>query len=175
MLDIAVAYNKYKFLGFEFLTWLWHVVEIRPELLSEADPELDSLTLGNRIVLENRLNDGVESVTIKGDDAGLEEGRLALGKGAIVTEMHLVYTSGGHEWRFTIKGESLSLASLKIPETAPLASAEDLEATILEKLFLQEKAVTLMDVLYRRFLGLRLSADWAARTVPDLKKWIQES
>ena len=27
MLDIAVAYNRYKFLGNEFLTWLWFMIE----------------------------------------------------------------------------------------------------------------------------------------------------
>lgn len=27
MLDVSVSYNRYKFLGYEFLTWLWFAIE----------------------------------------------------------------------------------------------------------------------------------------------------
>ena len=30
MLDVAVAYNRFKFLGEEFLTWLWFVIDQDP-------------------------------------------------------------------------------------------------------------------------------------------------
>lgn len=172
-IDIAVAYNRYKFLGFEFLTWLWHAVDTASPVFREVDENLESLALGNRVVLENRVGEGVESVTIKGDDAGLEEGLIALGKGAIVTELNLVYVSGGHEWRFTLKGESFNVAGLKIPETAPLAAAEDIEATVLEKIFLYEKATNLLDGLYRRFLAIRLSGDWGRDALPAFRRWIR--
>ena len=94
MLDVSVAYNRYKFLGYEFLTWLWFTMETDREKLTKIDPELVSLDIGNKIVLENRINDAVESITIKGDDADLKEGFLALKKGTVVTEIHLSYKSG---------------------------------------------------------------------------------
>ena len=72
MLDVAVSYNRYKFLGYEFLTWLWFAMEKQPEALRETDPDLISLEVGNRIVLENHRNNTKESITIKGDQAGLE-------------------------------------------------------------------------------------------------------
>jgi len=50
----------------------------------------------------------VETVTIKGDDAGLEEGLLALRKGAVVSEINLAYKSGEQEWSFTTVFLSLS-------------------------------------------------------------------
>ena len=43
MLDIAVSYNRYKFIGHEFLTWLWFVMDRHVEILQQADPELSSL------------------------------------------------------------------------------------------------------------------------------------
>jgi len=89
MLDVAVSYNRYKFLGYEYLTWLWFLIENNQDKIGEPDREPLSLQIGNRVVLENRQKDAVESITIKGDDAGLEEGILALRKGAVVTELNL--------------------------------------------------------------------------------------
>ncbi|MBW1899386.1 MAG: hypothetical protein JRI61_10050, partial [Deltaproteobacteria bacterium] len=113
MLDVAVAYNRFKFIGDEFLTWVWFIIENDPGYLKNLSTELSSLEIGNRIVLENRRHQAVESITIKGDDANLEEGILALRKGAVVIELNLCFKSGEQEWRFTIKGESLNLSSFK--------------------------------------------------------------
>lgn len=173
MLDVAVSYNRYKFLGNEFLTWLWFVMERQPQVLREADPDLLSLDVGNRIVLENHRNNTEESITIKGDQAGLEEGTLALRKGAVVTELNLVYKSGSHEWRFNVKGESLHLSSLKTPQTGPIENKEDLEGAVLEKLFLCEKVITLIHHLYKLFVQVRLAPKWEKETIPQIRKWIQ--
>lgn len=174
MLDIAVAYNRYAFLGYEFLTWLWFVVEKDRDLPATVEPELTSLAMGNRVVLENRIQEAVESITIKGDDAGLEEGLLALRKGAVVTELNLVFKIGEHEWRFTLKGESFHIAGLKTPETGAIETRDDIEGFLLEKAYLVEKAVRLTDRLYGLFLRSRLSGDWNERVLPRLRKWIHE-
>jgi hypothetical protein len=174
MLDIAVAYNRYTFLGYEFLTWLWFVVEKDRDLLAAAEPELTSLAIGNRVVLENRVQEAVESITIKGDDAGLEEGLLALRKGAVVTELNLVYKVGEQEWRLTLKGESFNIANLKTPETGAIETKEEIEGFLLEKVYLYEKAVRLIDKLYGGFIRSRLSEEWNTQVLPRLKQWIHE-
>ncbi|MEW6674051.1 MAG: hypothetical protein AB1427_20345, partial [Thermodesulfobacteriota bacterium] len=157
---------------YEFLTWLWFAMETRHGAIKNADPELESLQVGNRIVLENHRNNTEESITIQGDQAGLEEGALALRKGAVVTELNLIYKSGGHEWRFSIKGESLHLSGLKTPQTGPLENKEDLEGAVLEKFFLFEKALALIHNLYAQFMRLRLSGKWKNEVVPQIRKWI---
>ncbi|MDM8524905.1 hypothetical protein QUF80_16165 [Desulfococcaceae bacterium HSG8] len=175
MLDIAVSYNRYKFLGYEFLTWLWFLTDKDREQLNKWDQELTSLDIGNRIVLENRLNDAVETLTIKGDDAGLEEGILALRKGSVVTELNLLYKSGDHEWRFTIKGESFNISNLKTPETGGIESKDDIEGAVLEKIYLHEKIATFIDNVFKHFIQLRISEDWDKQVVPLLRKWIGET
>jgi len=172
MLDVAVSYNRYKFLGHEFLTWVWFVIEKQPEVLRAAAPDLVSLQVGNRIVLENRRNNTVESITIKGDQPGLEEGTLALQKGAVVTDLNLIYKSGDQEWRFSIKGESLNLSGLKTPQTAPIENKEDMEGAILEKIFLYDKALALIQQLYKQFIRLRLTPKWGKEVVPKIRSWI---
>ncbi len=119
MLDVAVAYNRFKFLGDEFLTWLWFVIEHDPAFLKNADPDLTSFEIGNRIVLEKKHKKTIERITIKGEEAGLEEARVALQNGALVAELNLVYRSAQQKWQFTLKGESLNLSGLKTPKIAP--------------------------------------------------------
>lgn len=172
MLDIAFAYSRYKFLGNEFLTWLWFTVENDPQKLIKIEKDLVFLNIGNRIVLENKINDAVETITIRGDDAGLEEGILSLGKGAVVTEMNLLFKSGDHQWRFTVKGESMNISNLKLPETAMVESGEDIEGRVLEKAYLYEKVTRLIDKLFSEFIKLRVSPRWSESVVPEIRKWI---
>jgi len=172
MLDISFAYSRYKFLGNEFLTWLWFIVENDRERLKRIEKDLVYLNIGNRIVLENKINDAVETITILGDDAGLEEGIISLGKGAVVTEINLLFKSGDNEWRFTIKGESMNISNLKIPETAIVESSEDIEGMVLEKAYLYEKATKLIDNLFNEFIKLRVSGKWSESIVPEIRKWI---
>lgn len=167
-----MSYNRYKFIGQEFLTWLWFFVESEQGSAKEGGPYLE---VGNRLVLENRQGDTLETISITGDDAGLEEGKLALRKGAVVIEVNLCYREQEQEWRFTVKGESLSFFSLRCPLQGPIENAEDVEAAVLEKAYALEKATDVVDRFYKRFISLRVSTEWQRKTVPEMKKWIERS
>lgn len=172
MLDVAVAYNRFKFLGDEFLTWLWFVIEQDRSLLEKLDPELTSFEIGNRIVLKKRRKKAVERITIKGEDADLDEAKLALKKGALVAEFNLIYRSAQQKWQFTLKGESLNLSSLKTPQTAPPEGPDDLEAMVLEKIFLYDKILQFLEKSYKHFIKLRISNNWQFRETALIRKWI---
>lgn len=172
MLDVSVSYNRYKFIGHEFLTWLWFVMENDQSMLRQLDDELVSLHIGNRVVVENSANDATENITIKGDDAGLEEGKLALKKGAVAVELNLVYKSGNQDWQFNLKGESLSFSGLRVPETGPVETRDDIEGMVLEKAYLYEKIIVLLDKIFNYFIKMRSSMEWTEKTVPSIKKWI---
>jgi hypothetical protein len=172
MLDIAVAYNRYRFLGNSFLTWIWFIIDTEPNIFQECDPDCAGLEIGNRMVLENRWANGVETITIKGDSAGLEEAQVALSKGAAVTDINLVYKSGDLQWHFSLKGESLNFSGFKLPETGSIEQTDDMEGVILEKIYLYEKPFEFIDHLYCRFLKVRLSDRWP-QTVSDMNNWIR--
>ena len=172
MLDVAISYNRYMFLGHEHLTCLWFAIEKDQDEIKKLDQESVSLQVGNRIVLVNRQKDAVESITIKGDNAGLEEGILALRKGAVVTELNLSYKTGDQEWCFTVKAESLHIVGLKCPQTGSVESEEDLEGAVLEKVYLYDKAFQLTDNLFKQFITLRVSEDWGKKVVPLMRQWI---
>lgn len=173
MLDISVAYNRYKFLGNEFLTWLWFIMDADQTSIVKTNKDMVSLEMDNRIVLENSLDNRVENIRIKGDDAGLEEAKLSLQKGGVVTELNFSLKIGEHEWKFNIKGESLNISSLKSPETGKIEKKEDVEGAVLEKIYLYEKVVSLIENLYKQFIQIRISNKWNSETVPRIKKWIK--
>jgi hypothetical protein len=140
--------------------------------LKDLFPDLVSLEIGDRIVLENRNQESVESITIKGDEANFEEGILSLRKGAVVTEINLHFKSGDQEWGFTIKGESLNLSSFKIPFTDPSDTEEAIENTVIDKIYLYEQAIQLIDNLFKNFIKKRTSSNWQNKVIPMIKKWI---
>ena len=173
MLDVSVAYNRYKFLGNEFLTWLWFIMDADQTNIVKTNKDMVSLEMDNRIVLENSLDNRVENNRIKGDDAGLEEAKLSLQKGGIVTELNFSLKTGEHEWKFNIKGESLNISSLTSPETGKIEKKEDIEGAVLEKIYLYEKVVLLVENLYKQFILIRISSKWENKTIPLIKKWIK--
>jgi len=174
MLDIAVAYNRYKFIGYEFLTWLWFAIERSPGSLQTKNDDAGTISIGNRIVLENFTKDKTESITIKGDDPNLDAAILSLKNGALVTEINLIYKFDEQEWQFTLKGESFSVTNLKTPQRGPVDTLEDTEGAVLEKAYLLEQILQYQDFLFKTFIHLRVSPAWKEKIIPELKKWVSK-
>ena len=172
MLDTSVAFTRYAFIGNEFLTWLWFMIDTHPNFFNTVDESLTSLSIGNRIVLENRENDNLEIITIKGDDAGLEEGFLALKKGSLVIEIHLSFKADQQQWSFTLKGDSLGFSALKLPSTGPVADKEDIEGALLEKIYLYDRSFVLINGIFLIYLKKRASPQWKKKIVPEIRNWI---
>lgn len=170
MLDVSLTYYRYGFLGGEFLTWLWfYIVNTDQDKLFDNKNEM--LEIGNKIVLERKANDAVEKVTIKGKDAGLEEGIISLKKGAVVKELNLLYRKENKEWGFTVTGENLGLSNLKTPDIGFIESKKGVEGFVVEKIFLYDSLYLLIDSLYKKFIKLRVSDGWI-NVVSDMNKWI---
>ncbi len=174
MLDIAAAYNKYKFLGNDFLTWIWYMIETGPDLsLFLSSKDRITLEIGNSLILENKLGDNsIEKISIKGDQAGLEEGTTALKKGAWVTQINLICKINEDEYRFTLKGESYNLTGLKTPKTDLSATGDEMEGLILEKAFLCFRICEVIDSLFLKYIDQRISEDWNDKVLKDIQKWV---
>jgi hypothetical protein len=175
MLDIAVSYDKYQFLGNEFLTWLWYLIETDADFRSLSQTECASLQfeVGNAITLENSLGEeSVEKISIRGDDAGLEEGRYALKKGAVLTDINLIMRKDENEWRFNIRGESMNITALKTPATERVESEDEIEGAVLEKIYLYEAVFEVIDTLFHCFIKKRISETWQTVDIPAIRQWV---
>ena len=176
MLDIATGYNKYKFLGNDYLTWIWFLIEKNKNISSIINSK-DAVIfeVGNSLVLENRLGDkSKEKITIKGDQAGLEEGTTALKKGAFVTQINLICKINEDEYKFTIKGESFNITGLKTPKIDLSKNEDEIEGVILEKAFFGFKIFEVIDTLFLKYIELRISDEWNHEGLQEIKNWIEE-
>ncbi len=175
MLDIATAYNKYKFLGNDYLTWIWFLIENSRNISSIIhSKDIITLEIGNSIVLENHLGDkSKEIITIKGDQAGLEEGTTALKKGAFVTKINLICKINEDKYKFTINGESFNITGLKTPKSDLSKNEDEIEGFILENAFFGFKIYEVIDSLFLKYIEQRTSDDWNSKGLQDIKNWIR--
>ncbi len=172
MLDLTVAYHRYRFLGDEFLTWLWQGIETRAAALCALHPEILAVEIGDRLVIENRTGQSKEKITIKGDHAGLEEAKLALRKGAWVSEIALLLRTAEKEYRLTVKGENLNLCGIKIPSASAFASPEELESSFLERIDHISKVIDFFDNIFSLYISERISAKWKNVHLSSMRKWM---
>lgn len=173
MLDVSVAYNRFRFMGQEFLTWLWYVIATEKDKnIFEKDSNI-TLAVGDRMVLENRRSKDIEIITIKGSQSDLKEGIVALMKGALVAELGLTIHVDDQPWKLTLKGESLGITNLKTPATTRPYTTDDLEGAVLEKIYLYGTVFDLTDQLFQAFIQQRIGTDWDNHIKKDIKTWIK--
>ncbi len=170
MFDISLSYNRYGFLGCEFLLWLWFCSN-NSGLYKLFDNKNEALEIGNKIILEKKNNSSFEKITIKGEEADLEEAMISLKKGAIVKELNFLYKKENKEWRFTITGENLCFTNLKIPDVGFIETKKDIEGFVVEKIYSYNLIFCLIDDLYNKYILLRISDEWK-HIVFDIKKWM---
>ena len=173
MIDVTVSFKRYSFLGLEFLTWLWWATEEDQDQITKASGEPAVLYVGNRIVLEKRQREDVERITIKGDAAQMDEGILAMKKGAQVKDVNLIMEIGEQKWTFNLNGESMAFSTLKTPPTAPVRIVDEMEGAIIEKAALIEKPLAIMHNIFKHFIIMRTSDDWKDELL-KVRKWITE-
>jgi len=175
MIDVAVAYNKYKFAGYEFLTWIWFLTETDNKYIEETAGDIKEFYIGDKIVIENFKEDSSEKITISGDKANLDEGALALKKGALVTEMKIILkTMDDKDIKFNIKGESLDISGFNILKHKFSSSPEEIEGSVIEKVYFMELLTGIVDKLFQKFILLRISDKWTNTELSKISRWIDE-
>jgi len=178
-LDISHAYNKYAYLGSEFLLWLWYMSENDENSINKIAAMGDLhviIFMGDNITIVNRDDDwkAKAKISIRGSEAGYKEAAMALLNGGKISEMNFDMTVGGNEFSFSVTAESLILKSLKTPATHIEKSEQDIAGEVLEKLHLDGIVFEIMDKLFFHFLGVKSSGNFDnefSRVIP----WLEDS
>lgn len=158
-MDMTVMYEDYKHIGNEFLTWIWF----------QTDKEKDfNFSVGNKVVFSREK----DTVTIKGEESDIIVGKVAMSDEYIVSEMQLIYSTDDPRFSFVIKGQDLSLRSLKVPATQN--DGEDMDGYIIEKMSYVEELYSAIDKLYKEFILLRTDEKKWREVTQWIKSWIEE-
>lgn len=158
-------------LGEEFLTWLWHQSDTAPASFVDSDGQPFNVYMEQRIVVQGGEGDNKETATVSGSLSPLREARFGLGTGKKVTRALIRLEKGDLVFQLTLKAEDFGIGSLKTPKIDSADKDDEPDALFLEKIFLIETCLNLLDVLYRRFLELRLSERWQEE-VKDMGAWL---
>ena len=111
---------------------------------------------------------------IRGEAAQMEEGLVALRKGALVSEVNLSVEIGDQAYSMNVRGADLMVGSLKTPSTGPVRIVDEMEGAILEKAGLLEKALAVLDSLFFAFIRLRISDAWGEE-VKKVRRWVSRA
>ena len=158
-------------LGEEFLTWLWFQSDVVPGAFVNKEGHPFSVSMEQRIVVQGGQGNAKDTATVAGTLSPLTEARFGLGKGKKVTRATIRLEEDGLVFQFTLKAGDFTLGSLKLPKVEKPAEDEDPDAMLLERFYLMEVCLGLLESLYVTFLRLRLSADWS-ETVQEITAWI---
>ncbi len=168
----ATAMEDGRFLGFEFLTWLWFFVERGEGRVELPDGKIAEIHIGERFVLI-LPGEGREKIVCTTQDNSFHEARTALQKGKLVQEMQLFLMVGDNEYLLTLDSTLWAVKGLKTPKQAKDFQDDDEEdGFFLEKMYFIEEVSKVLDVLYGQFLSHRLESSWDLEARPQLQAWI---
>jgi hypothetical protein len=187
--------EKRRFVGREFLLWLWFESELFDATLSTAAHGSFGLWLEKRLT----LSAGKQSTRIVGPTPGFgREAKEALLAGQLPESAGVRIAWRNDETGFVLKAEQLAIAGLRLntvldqeqeePPSALLKaakvkrgrgggkgkkSAPDDEAheKFYERMQLTTEFEELLEALYSDFCDLRLCERWARDVVPALRGW----
>lgn len=177
MADAAyIGENTDLILGREFLTWLWFRSEssnglFRMTQASGKGGEPFSATMEQRVVVRGGEGDNQETASVSGSLSPLREARLGLQTGKLVVRGLVRLEKDGNAWQVTLKAEDFSIGSLRTPSIAKEEQGDDPDALFLEKMYLIESSLDMLDDLFRQFLDVRLSTAWN-KEAADVAAWM---
>jgi hypothetical protein len=175
-MDLVDIIAEKRFLGQEFLTWLWFKSEERGGTVDLPGIGDIAVVFEKHMLLEYGEGESHEKIICQGLQAELNEARTGLRMGKKLEQARIVLGRGEYEWTLTIKGSIFDFKSVKSPKT--MASSEEsddpaaVEGKLLEKIGLIEQCLQLVDELFRLYLNLRLSPGWETE-LGKLRAWIR--
>jgi hypothetical protein len=187
--------EKRRFVGREFLLWLWFESEVFEATLATAEHGSFGLWVERQLVVSSTKQ---EVTRIKGAlPASAREAKEGLRLGKLPESAGVHVSRGERECTFTLRAESLALAGLRLPavlggegeqdrhpaaallaaprpprrKKAREAPSDEAHEAFYERMRLTREIEEVVEALYRDFLVLRLAPAWEAVAVPALRAW----
>lgn len=169
-MDLYDQIETTRFVGEEFLTWLWYRSDKQEGHFPLDDGHELELHFDNQLTLEANLAEAERSRLTGGSPSFSPEAKEALRRGKRVAQAKLRLTREGREWVMTVTARTLGISSLKIPA---VLSKED-DDRFYERADLIAEADSSLRALYAMFLRMRLDrASWD-RELEEIRAWAAE-
>ena len=110
---------------------------------------------------------------------GIEGGADGPDDGKETEQARIQVVKDSYDGNFTLAAALFEFRNVRLPKTAATEqglgnSDEEMEGMILERVFLFEELVRIVNDLFRMFLRVRISAEWSAE-LQSIRAWVQAS
>lgn len=153
----------------DFLTWIWFKAEEKGGAVALPGGTQIGVSLGERLALTSGDGEYTETIVCQGRYSDHKEARVGLEQGKRIKEARIGISHDSMDWEFTLKADRLQFQSVKLPVMTE-DEGESPQGQLLERICLLETLTGYVDSLYRLFLKIRQSPDWATREVPLMEK-----
>lgn len=183
MVDLVDLILEKRFVGQDFLTWLWFKGEVDgPQFVTPTGLEV-SIGCDYDMQLECGEGETCQRITFKGGagiDAshGLPESVMGIRQGKKIQQVKLYVIKGELEYILKINGSHMDISGARLPRTAPVDAATIAEGAldegfILERIHLIITLMEIFDDVFSWFLSVRLGPAWPSEA-GRFSDWLQE-
>ncbi len=177
-MDLVDLIAEKRFLGQEFLTWLWWKSEERGGVVALPGSGDIVVVFEKHMLLEYGEGDSNESLICRGLQTELQEARTGLVMGKKLEQARIQIVQNDYEWNFTMAAALMEFRNVKLPKTGSESgndnNPEEREGMILERIFLFEELIQVVMNLFRLFLAVRVSAEWREE-LQNIRTWVQKT
>ncbi len=170
-MDLVNLIENNRFLGNEFLTWLWFKSDLFEGRFAIGEYRACEVWFDDSITLEAVIAETEQSVLKGASPTFTPEAREALRQGKLPTQAKIRVICDGQEFLFVFKAAAFALSGIKLP--ALMTKADD--EKFYERMFLLELLEALVDNLYGEFLGLRLHGEVWGTITQSIRSWVQDN
>lgn len=170
-MDRLDCIERSRFLGREFLVWLWHESEHAEGILPIGPGESVSLWLEEQLTLIADDLLGRHECRLKGSTPSLtNEAKEALRAGKLPVKAKIRIDRAPQSWSFVFDADTLGIGSVSIPA---LLTEED-DEKFYERMQLVEELEAMIGALFETFLRLRTSPAWERHALPAIRDWVKK-
>ena len=177
-MDLVDLIAEKRFIGQEFLTWLWWKSEERGGVIELPGRGDIVVVLEKHMLLEVGKGESSERIICSGLQSELQEARTGLKMGKKLEQARIQIVFNDYEFNFTFAAALMEFRSVKLPKTAEQEgnenNPEEQEGMTLERIYLFEELVKIVDELFRLFIDLRISPEWRDELL-KIRSWVDQA
>jgi recombination associated protein RdgC len=176
-MDLVDLIQEKRFLGQEFLAWLWYKSEERGGNVELPGIGDILVVFEKHMLLEYGEGETSEKLICRGLQTELKEARAGLTLGKKPEQARIRLARGDYEFSVTLTAATMEFRSVRLPKTAGADDGDDpdsLEGQILERIGLFEELTSLVNALFRVFINIRATSRWPDELI-KIRKWVHSS
>ena len=175
-MDLVDLMVEKRFVGQEFLTWLWWKSDERGGSVKlENDGDI-TVAFEKHMLLESGEGESSEKIICTGLQTELQEARTGLQMGKKLEQARIVINHNSNEFSFTLAGGLMEYRNVRLPKTENTendksGNSEEVEGMILERIYLFEELIRITNTLFGMFLKVRLGEQWSEELL-KIRHWV---